>query len=116
MTSIRNTRGYIERPGLGSACWERILSEIRRSANADSAELESTCSWTATASKHGPGVDGGPVRQDASDDHDCQSAPTEPSMATGILGAQTWSDDEQGCDVEQDRAQGHREEVPNDLG
>jgi hypothetical protein len=37
-------------------------------------------------------------------------------MATGILGAQTWSDDEQGCDVEQDRAQGHREEVPNDLG
>lgn len=27
----------------------------------------------------------------------------------------SWSDDEQGCDVEQDRAQGHREEVPNDL-
>jgi len=26
----------------------------------------------------------------------------------------SWSDDEQGC--EQDRAQGHREEVPNDLG
>jgi len=86
MTSTRNTRGYIERPGVWSACWERILSELRRSANADSAELKSTCSWTATDSEHVSGVDGDPVGQDRSGDHDCQSAPTEPSMATGSLG------------------------------
>lgn len=28
----------------------------------------------------------------------------------------SWSNDEQGCDVEEYRAQGHREEVLNDFG
>ncbi len=84
MTSIRSKRGCIERPGW-LACWERILRERHRSANADSVEPGSSCLWTATDSKHEPGVDGGPVGQGASDDHDCQSALTEPSMATEIL-------------------------------
>ena len=108
--------------------------------------------------EHWPFVDGGPVGQEPSDDHDCQSALTEP-LATGILGGEamkhplesrilemtaaglpvskiaayvgcsrrtvtrivrraqaSWSDDEQGCVVEQDRAQDHCQEVENDLG